>query len=349
MDFIMNGQATGSVASRLLASGFNTNVLRPYIGKDGRSYVTVINSKGKPEAMVTNAPASLRYEDWRLLDSVVLKAARARLRLVADLRGGGLSFNIPNGMGKTVFSTENQTDPGTATVSMDGIRKTVTARPEFNLVNLPLPITHSDFDFSARQVQVSRNGGSPLDLSMAEAAARRVSEVVEQLAIGSYGAYSFGGGSLYGITTFPNRLTYSLNLPTATGWTATKTLNDVLAMKSKSQAIFNFGPWILYYGTAWDQYLDNDYSATKGDVTLRERIQKIDGIQDIRALDYLSGFQMVLVQQSTNTIREIVGMDITTVQWETEGGMQLNFKVMCIMVPQIRADANSNCGIVHGS
>jgi hypothetical protein len=29
--------------------------------------------------------------------------------------------------------------------------------------------------------------------------------------------------------------------------------------------------------------------------------------------------------------------------------MEINFKVMAIMVPQPRADINGNCGIVHGS
>ncbi len=52
---------------------------------------------------------------------------------------------------------------------------------------------------------------------------------------------------------------------------------------------------------------------------------------------------------TTDVVREVIGMDVTTVQWETKGGMQLNFKVMAILVPQIRADQNSNTGIVHGT
>ena len=44
-----------------------------------------------------------------------------------------------------------------------------------------------------------------------------------------------------------------------------------------------------------------------------------------------------------------LGADITTVQWESHGGMQINFKVMAIMVPQLRADFTGQTGIVHGS
>lgn len=352
MDFILNGQAHGSVATKLLKAGGDVGVLRPYIGADGRTYMTMNNEHGVPTKVpVTNATATLRYEDWRLLDTAVLKAARQRLRLVADMRGSGMQFNIPNGLGKTVFSTERMSDPGEATLSMDGLRKGKGDRPEFEMVNLPLPIAHSDFSFSARQVIVSRNSNTPLDTSMAEAASRRVAEAVEKLAIGNYGAYSFGGAPIYGLINFPNRLTKTLTNPTATAWTAKVLLNEVLSMKQKSIDALNYGPWVLYTSTAWDQYLDNDYILTGGNVatqTLRERLKRIDGITDVRSLDFLSGYQMVLVQQTADTFREVIGLDFTTVQWESEGGMEINYKVMAIMVPQPRADINGNTGIVHG-
>jgi hypothetical protein len=74
----------------------------------------------------------------------------------------------------------------------------------------------------------------------------------------------------------------------------------------------------------------------------------VDGITDMRTVDYLPSYTMVMVQLTTDVVREVVGMDVTTVQWETHGGMQLHFKVMAILVPQIRADQNNNTGIVHG-
>ena len=36
-------------------------------------------------------------------------------------------------------------------------------------------------------------------------------------------------------------------------------------------------------------------------------------------------------------------------QWEGQGGMEVNFKVMAILVPQLRDDFNGNTGIVHGT
>jgi Family of unknown function (DUF6260) len=351
MDLILNGRAHGNVAQQLLTSNFDVGSLRPYIGRDGRNYVTQ-NVNGKPMAVpiVGNTVASLRSDEWKTLDEVVIKCAKERLRLVADLRGSGLTFNLANGLSKTVLETETMSDISPATISMDPIRKGEADRPQFELGNLPLPVIHKDFFYTARQIAVSRNGGTPLDTTTAELAARRVAEEAEKLAIGTAGSFSYGGGSIYGITNFPSRITKDdVVAPTTSGWTPAQTVRDVLAMRQLSENAKHYGPWVLYNSPAWDEYLDDDYSSSKGDNTLRQRLSAIEGIRGVRTLDHMTGFQLVLVQQTTDVIREVVGMDITTLQWESEGGMRLNFKVMAILVPQLRADYNGNTGIVHGS
>lgn len=351
MDYILNGQANGSVAGVLMANNMDVAALRPWIGNDGRHYISkMVNGEVKAVPLM-NATATLRKDDWLMLDRAVVKAAQPRLKAVADLRSAGLTFNIPNGMAKTVLETETQSDINDATVSMDGLRQGASDRPVFDLVNLPLPIIHKDFDFSARQVMVSRNGGSPLDTTTAELAGRKVAEMAEKMLIGT-STVTYGGGTIYGYTTHNRRLTKSMTLPTAGGWTPATTVSEVLAMRLQAQQAYHYGPYMLYVSTAWDAYMDNDYSTSKGDNTLRDRLKKIEGIQDVRTLDYLdtagTGYVMVLVQMTSDTVREVIGMDITTVQWESHGGMQLNFKVMAIMVPQLRADHNNNMGIVHG-
>jgi len=351
MDFILNGQGHGNVASALMGAGMDAGSLRPWIGNDGRHYVTV-HKEGKPHAVpLTNATALLRKDDWKLLDTAVVKAAKPRLKAVADLRGAGLTFTIPNGMAKTVLESETQSDINDADVSMDGLRQGPTDRPKFELSNLPLPIIHKDFDFSARQVMVSRNGGPPLDTTTAELAGRKVAETAEKLLLGTYGTYAFGGGTIYGYTNFPSRLTKTMTAPTADGWTAVTAVTEVLAMRLQAQQAYHYGPYRLYCSLPWDTYLDADYSAAKGNNTLRNRLAAIEGIQSVTTLDYLSddAYVMLLVQQTTDVVRVVVGMDITTVQWETRGGMQLNFKVMAILVPQLRADQNGNTGLVHAT
>ena len=348
MDFILNGQAQGSVATTLLNGGFDVRSLRPWVGKDGRSYIAR-NVGGKDVAIpVPVANATLRKEEWKILDEAIVRVAKDRLRVVADLRANGLTYSIPNGMAKTVLETETVGDITPATISMDPARDGENDRPEYELTNLPLPVIHKDFFFSARQVATSRNLGSTIDTTSAELASRRVAEEAEKLVLGTGSSFSYGGGTIYGLTNFPSRITQTITQPT--GSNQLTTVREILAMRQASEDAKHYGPWVLYNSPSWDQYLDDDYSTQKGDNTLRQRIRAISGIQDVRTADYLgSGYQLLLVQQSSDVIRMVMGMDITTIQWETHGGMRLNFKVMAIMVPQLRADFNGNTGIVHGS
>lgn len=344
MDFILNGQAHGNVATALMASGFNTDTLRPFIGQDGRSYV----NSGENAIPTVNATATLRKDEWKLLDDAVYRAAKPRLRVFGDLRTAGLTYNIPNGMAKTVLETETLSDIETASIDMDGLTQGQGDRPVSELSSMPLPIISKKFSFSARQVLTSRNGNTPLDTTTAELASRRVAEEVEKLTLG-LSTFTYGGGSVQGYTNLTGRNTKTITLPTAGGWTPGVTVREIMAMKVQSQGDYHFGPWFCYCGPSWDNYMDDDYSAAKGDVTLRQRIGMIQGIDEPMTADYLTGYELLLVQKSSEVTRAIIGQEITLVQWETMGGMQLNYMVLAILVPQVRKDISGNCGIVHGS
>lgn len=344
-DYVFKGNAHGDVAETLMAANFDPRALRPFIGEDGRSYIM---QNGRA-ALMQNATATLRKDDWIALDNAVIKAAKPRLKMVGDLRSAGLEYNIPNGMGKTVLQTETVSDINDAVISMDGLRESQADRPEFDLVNLPLPITHKDFHFSARQIQASRNGGSPLDTTMAELAGRKVAEEVEKLTLGRSGTYEYGGGLIYGLSNYTHNLTKTLTTPVGNASTRGATLlAEVLAMRAQSRAKFHYGPWVIYNAPNWDTILDEDFKAAS-DRTVRERILAIEDISSIRTLDYLENYDLALVQMTSDVVRMVIGMEITTLQWESSGGLRKNFKVMAIMVPQYRADHNSNTGIVYGS
>lgn len=361
----------GGWAQRLLVNELDVGCMRPYISNDGRrSFITrnILGPDGKPaqKRIVTNdTNATLRVLDWIQLDEAVIRAAKPRLRAAKDLREAGLVYMLPNGIAKTVMQFQQQSDISGATISMDGLRQGESDRPVFSLINFPLPIIHKDFSFPLRQVLASRTGYSPLDTTTAELAGRRVAEQVEQLVLGcdaltptstnlagqlqGVKAYSYAGGTIQGYMNFSNRITYTITQPTAAGWTPQSTIDDILIMKKLSQQSMHFGPWMLYFGLGWDPYMDDDYKPTYNETTLRQRLREIDGIIDARTVDYIPDMSLIMVQQTTDVVRLVIGMDITTVQWESHGGMQLNFKVMCVMVPQLRTDIYNTTGIVHGS
>lgn len=348
MDFIFNGQAEGDVASMLMKCNFETNALRPYIGDDGRtSYIDrVIN--GTTRAIKINTTATLRKDDWKILDAAVLKVARERLRAIMEIVGRGLVFNIPNGLGKTILETETMGDINDASVSMDGLRQNENDRPEFELSSLPLPITHKDFEFSARQIATSRNGGSPLDTTMVELSTRKVAESNEKMLLGRLSSYTYGGGTIYGLTNYPTRMTATLTAPTTSGWTGSTLVGELLGMRQQAQNAYHYGPFLLYCAPSWDRYLDADYG-TNYPKTIRSRIGEIEGMSTPMTLDFLQNYDMILLQATSDVIRMVIGMSTNVVQWPTNGGLSLHFKVMNIIVPQLRADQNSRTGVVHGS
>ena len=341
---------SGNSLDRLIDSGMDPRCLRPYVGNDGHHYVDRINANGKEVAvrLTGNTTATLRKEDWITFDRVLQETAKERLMAQADLRARGLQFIIPDGMGSTVLQTETVSDLNDAVVSMDGLNASANDREVYESTNLPLPIIHKDFSFSARQIAVSRKSGTPLDTRMIAAATRKVAESVEKLLLGRLSTFVFGGGTVYGYTNYTSRLTKVLTNPTASAWTGTTLLNELLAMRKQLTDIFRFGPFMIYAAPAWDQYIDNDFKANS-DKSLRNRIAEVGNFEGMKTLDYLQNYDIVMVQMTSDIIRTVIGMDMTAVQWDTDGGMKKNFKIMTIQVPQLRADQNSSPGIVHAS
>ena len=185
MDFILNGQVhstggfNGSLANILIANNFSPHALRNFIGDDGGSYQTVETGKLDPTTggpglavMRTNAAATLRRDEWIHFDQTVVKVGRQRLSAWADLVNAGLTYNVPNALGKMVVQHTVQGDIDPAIISMDGLRQSDRNRVLYDVKNLPLPLIHKDFSFSARELAASRNGNTPLDTTHVEMATR---------------------------------------------------------------------------------------------------------------------------------------------------------------------------------
>ena len=349
VDLIGNGGVQGNVASAL--SGVNPNRLRPYLGRDGKSYITMYkggdpsNSKNY-EAIPVQTNATLRRDEWIRLDEAVLRIAESRLGGVQDLVSRGLVYDIGDGMGSTVLEYHDVSDALTAELTMDGVTRAKGDRPNFSAKYLPLPIIHADYELNARVLAASRNLGQPLDTTLAERAGRKVMEKLEAMLFTNVN-YAFGGGTIYSYVNHPNRNKQNLTKSWATPATGAEIVTDVLAMKQKSIDAHHYGPWMLYIPTAYETVIDRDYDNTRGN-TIRSRIEAISGITGVMVVDTLPADTVVLAQMTSDVVRLVRGMGIQNVEWQTEGGMITKYKVMTIQVPQIRADQDGNSGIVHG-
>lgn len=316
--------------------------------------------------LVQNATV-LSKEQWVTLSNIVRTAFRQRLRAWSDLMAAS-SYGGFDGMSTMMLEYQTMSDPGEAIVDFDGLTDGRGDNPLFKLEGVPLPITHSSFSYPERMLAISRKNGTALNIRSAEAAARRVAESIEQTLIGTITGPTLGSSaagaagiaygrtpSVYGYTNHPARNTKTdMTAPSAGGWTPDTLVDDVLAGLNTLRSDKFYGPFMIYHSTDFDRYLDADYYAmtTSGAVaptqTLRQRLRQIEEVQDVRRLDFLtSTFTMIIVQMTSDVAQAINGMDVNTIQWPSNGGQKINFKVMAIQVPLITPDYNDNCGILH--
>ena len=351
IDFIGQQGGQGDIAGLVMNGGLNPHNLRPWIGDDGKTYITVhtggdLDNPKNYKAVQIQANGTLRRDEWKLLDEAVLQISRTRLSGVQDLIDNNLVYNM-NGMGSTVLEYHDLSDAMSAELSMDGISRGKGDRPVYGTNYLPLPIIHVDYEINTRVLNASRKLGNPLDTTSAEAAARKVSEKLETMLFTNT-SYTWGGGTIYSYINHNNRNTVTLDQNwDASGKTASEIIADVMSMKQSSINAKHYGPWMIYIPTAYETIIDEDYNAVTPGTTIRERILKIAGIKGIKVVDTLTANNVVMVQMTPDVVRLVRGMGIQNVQWQEEGKMVTKYKVMTIQVPQIRADQAGNSGLVH--
>jgi uncharacterized linocin/CFP29 family protein len=282
-----------------------------------------------------------------------MEPSRARLGGIEDLTAKNLVYNLGNAMGTTVLEWHDVNEALEAEMTMDGITRGKNDRVTFQHNYLPLPIIHAEYEINTRELAASRNLGNPLDTTMAERAARKVLEKLEALLFTDT-TYTFGEkdsrlrNAIYSYVNFPDRIGVNLSIHwDNSGITGAMIIQDVLEMKQASINNYHYGPWTLYIPTNYETVLDADYDATTPGTTIRERILKIAGVNEIKVSDTLADDNVLLIQMTRDVIRLVRGMGLQNVQWSEEGGMVTKFKVMTIQVPQIRSDAYGKTGIVH--
>lgn len=311
----------GDVASRLLTNGMKASSLR------------------------TNA--TLRKDEWKRFDDKLIEVGQQRMVAVGDLMSRGLRFDVGNGMGTTVIEWETVDETRDAEVNMDGLARAQSDRLNFVQKSLPLPIIHRDFYINLRNLESSRSRGEALDTMNMAVAARKVAERTEQILFNGVSNYTFASGTITGYTTHPDRNTVTLGTAwTNSGVSGEDILAQVLEMFTAAHNDRMYGPYIIYVPTAYWIRLLEDFKADS-DKSVISRLMEIPTLSDIKVADFLSADNVVMVQMTEDVVDMVVGMQPTTVQWDTQGGFLLNFKVMSIMIPRIKSDASGRSGIVH--
>ena len=384
-----NGDTSGAVAPGVMADPNFLHYRRPYLPESGPNAnvpcVTVntgryttekgekkpireqhrimdLLNKGYQVPVWTLNATSFRRDDWIQIDREVQAAYRNRLKLIADLQSR-VQVSGFNGWSKLTYEYDAMSDAHTAVVDMDGLSEGPNDAPLFLPRSVPLPFTHSDFFYSDRVLAASRaNGNTGLDVYSAEQAARRVAEKIEDTAIGITTGMTYGGRSNYfahnlastvfGLTNYTNRNTKT-NFTTPTTSNGPTSYAEFLAAFETLYGDNVYGPYAIYHSTDWSQYMNSPFSTAGGNhpsETLRSMLLKHPDVASVERLDRLtSTFTVLIVELNRRTVRFLNGMDVTTYQWDTRGGMQKNFKVGVVQSLLCLSDYTGKCGILHGT
>lgn len=312
------------------------------------------------DSPVFNATAFTR-DDWIRIDRAVVKAPRNRLSAWSDLRAANSqTFDAWSVM---TLEYSAMTDAGEVVKDMDATSPGRDDTPLNLIRSIPLPVIHGDFSYPQRLLDQARRVGMPLDTTMIEQITRRFWEMVEKTLIGTETGVEWGGRTTgpfpqtgdsaeWGYTNFPYRVTKT-DLTTPIGSNPEAIVQDVLEMFETMQTNGYFGPYVLYHSTPYSLYLNSDYfrsGSTSAVRTVRERLLEIDGLVDIRRLDYLtSGYQLVLVDFGSGQFQAIDGMQPRVVQWSERGGMIQKFMLLGIQVALLKAPYSGVAAVIHGT
>lgn len=294
------------------------------------------------DALRTNA--TLLLDEWKYFDNVVTRVARERLVIVQELMRRGLTYPIPNALGvlQLIWQTSGDLEP--AEVTMTGLPEADADQLEFGLASMPIPMIHKEFNLDLRQLMVSRNGGMPLDTTMAEIAMRKVAEKVEEIVFAGLNIAP-NLGQVYGLLTHPNRNTASVTTDWRTA-TGAEIVKDLIRGTTTLNGKNMFGPYLVFVPTEVFMRLSEDYK-NESDKSILSRILELPGIEGIMPTNRLKGTNVLMVQLTSDVIQMIDGIQPTMVEWEDRGGFELNFMIFCILLPRIRADFAAQSGILH--
>lgn len=289
----------------------------------------------------------LRKDEWKAFDEAVVDIFRHNLVGIEDLRTAGLTRDL-GGLGTMIDEWEMISDMEEANADMSGITPGQKSQPEFELAGVPIPIIHKDFQINIRRLLASRKMGASLDTTMAEIAARKVRDKLDQMVFNGLPEIRSKQFVVHGYTTFPFR--NQMPLSGIWGEAGSTPLADVLSMLEVMNDNNMNGPFNIYVPRSFWANLYDDYDVQKPG-TIAERILQIPDIRNIKQATPLDGTaasaEVVMVQLSREVVDLSIGQDVTNVEWETLGGMQTNFKVMCAMAPRLKRDEEGRCGVVH--
>jgi len=347
--------------------GVAQNSMRPYVdpAQPDKAYVTVNTGidkdSGKPiykAVCVGNADTVTLYRgEWEAIDKRVRRVATQKMQFVAALEAAGLSIPL-DGMGVTRYTWRNVGQFGEARVDMDLTANVNDDSPQGIEESLPIPFISSGWDVSARQLEVSRRGGMPIDTEKAYWASYAVARATENLFLNGNGVFKADNNTIYGIRTTPASMAKTLQKDwTDDTVTGEMIVDEVNGWLQDLRNQFHSGPFNLIYPDRYSYKLNKDYKAeVKGSILAR--IKELQGIGSVTPLEILNVDptdatkymnEVFLLEMQQETCAVLNGMNMTNLQWQKKGPLVMGHLVAQIKVPLFRADIEGQTGLLRAT
>lgn len=292
--------------------------------------------------------SALLEEEWRVIDDIVVEAAGPATTVLADL-----PKKTHDSIGVLASSYSRRSQVTEADVSMSGRSRGQMDAPDYTLITTPLPVIFKEIEFGERELESSRRLGSDVSTDSIFEATRVVSEKLADMFYNGFAAITFNGATIFGLTTQTNRNTFS-----GSDWgTITNIHPNVVSMIAASMTDNYNGPWTLDVATTQYTQMLNRYSDGSSGTAIDE-VLKIPDLESVVKSSQLTAGVAVLRQNTRNVVewqqtnlggQNVNGVQIALVEWLSGDGMVHHLKLMAIASPVIKADYETQSGIVHAT
>lgn len=340
-----------AIKSNMRPNGtFNAGLFQPVL-KGDRTFVElngkmvdVENASKDPALRFLRNAYGLPEGVWKELGATIEGEVGNFKSAYGDLVSKGRVVNVADA-GVLLYKQEKHSGLGEADQNMTG-ESTSNDEFKFDVDAVPLPVTLKEVKLGFRQIAALARG----NFSFSTNSIITVTDVIlDKLEYNVFmGGISFAGNTVYGYTTSSARKTGSLtyNWSSCTGAQVLEDMIDIGASIRTQKVKHEFGPAMVYIPTGWDSNLDNNFS-TSYPGSVRDRIKKLDWVEDIRVSSYCPDNQVVVAFLQPKYVNLIRGAGIQPILWQSEDGLKTHMKLLAIEAPLITDDYSGNKGVFH--
>ncbi len=291
--------------------------------------------------------SGLPTDFWKMIDTDVGLIQRDVLAVFNDL-ASAVSRPVPIGPISHEFIVAS--DSGQTHISLDGISDGAEDRTAYAHFSTPLPIVTRPFVYGWRLAENARAKGFSIDMAPRDSAMRGIAEDLEDLALNGSAKIVVGGSQLYGLRNDPLRNTRStgvtLNVATGAQWVteivATLALLHADNFRTPATIYLNWNDWFYASNT--------DFSTTKGDKTILQRVMEIAGIASIVPASNVPANEIIAIVKRTDVVQVLNAMPSTIIpKFRANTHDDYKFVGMAAAAVQLRHDYSNQMGLAHSS